>query len=77
MEYLSVLTKPSSMLTPKIMSFDGDYLKFRCHKEMSIKTYIHQKMTFFPNRVYFVFVKASTVQSEKQYRFIVIIYGER
>ena len=37
MEYLSVFSEPSSMLALKIMSFNGDYVNFGCHKEMSIK----------------------------------------
>ena len=45
MEYVSVFSKPSSMLTLKIMSFNDDYVNFGCHKEMSIKIYIHHKMT--------------------------------
>ena len=40
-------SKSSSMLTLKIMSFNGFYVNFGCHKEMSIKTYIHHKMTSF------------------------------
>ena len=47
-----------------ITSFNGDYVNFWCHKEMSVKIYIHHKMISFSNRVYFVFAKASTVQSE-------------
>ena len=27
------------------MSFNGDYVNFGCHKKMSIKRYIHHKMT--------------------------------
>ena len=38
MEYLSVFSKLSSILTLKIMSFNGDYVNFGYHKEMSIKT---------------------------------------
>ena len=38
MEYLRmVFSDPSSMLTLKIMLFNGDYVNFGCHKEMSIK----------------------------------------
>ena len=55
MEYLSVFPKPSSMLPLKVMSFNGDYVKFGCYKEMWIKIYIHHKMTSIKNRVYFIF----------------------
>ena len=49
MEYLSVFSKPSSILTLKIMSFNGDYVNLGCHKEMSIKIQIYHKMTSFSN----------------------------
>ena len=45
MEYLSVFSKPSFMLTLKIMSFNGNYVNFGCHKEISVKIYIHHKLT--------------------------------
>ena len=60
MEYLSVFSKPSSMLTLKIMSFHSNYVNFGCHKVMLL---IHIKSHYIKNRVYFVFAKASTVQS--------------
>ena len=47
MEYLSVFYKRSSILILKIMSFNGDYVNFGCNKEMSIKIYIHHKVTSF------------------------------
>ena len=37
MDNLSVLPKPSSVLTLKIMSINGDYVNFGYHKEMSIE----------------------------------------
>ena len=36
MGYLSVFSKPSSMLTLKIVSFNGDHVNFGCHKEIKI-----------------------------------------
>ena len=46
MEYILFFSKPSSMLTLKIMSFNGDYVNCGCYK-MSIEINIHHKMTLF------------------------------
>ena len=42
------------------MSFHSNYVNFGCHKVMLL---IHIKSHYIKNRVYFVFAKASTVQS--------------
>ena len=47
MESLLLFSKPSSILTMNIMSFNGDYVNLGCHKVMSLKIYIHHKMSLF------------------------------